>query len=168
MIKKTIARAASTLVIAGALTAAAAASANAATPPAPINHAAAKTQSVSQVAPQPQYSRRFTLKNGITGDQMWLLAITGDEEGTPPLRSIMHDGESQDFEVQYIAAGTGTVDATYAVSNQANGDFYGSVTIRMTYNCWGQTNTSILSHEGLNGATILNADSTNPEITWSY
>ncbi|MGB8877570.1 MAG: hypothetical protein WCD11_14685 [Solirubrobacteraceae bacterium] len=140
--KNTILRNISALAIAGTLAGVAATGAQAA---APGNHATGTAPAASghsaQIAPQPQYSKRINLVDAM-GYQMKLVSAWGDNEGLPEIGSTMNDGESQAFEVQYKAFGTGFVYAKYDIIGPW-GQWLGDVTVQLSYDCFGATGAKI-------------------------
>jgi hypothetical protein len=169
MIKKTIAGGISTLAIAGVLASGAATSAQAATAPGQAPAAIARTMSgpAAHVAPRPLYSKRFNFGNQLGAAEMKLMAASGDNEGLPPVGSVMRSGEFQAFEVQYKAGGTGVVYANYDVISTVTGNWLGNVTIKMSYGCFGDTGTVISDEQNLSGIIQITGDGYgNPELTW--
>jgi hypothetical protein len=120
-------------------------------------------EGATQIAPQPLYSKRFTLGNDLGWATMKLGEAYGDNEGLPEIGSTMRPNESQYFEVQYKAFGTGIVFATYDILNQS-GQWVGSVQVQMSYGCWGETSTTIVRSQ--NVSVQIGGRHDRPGVTW--
>jgi hypothetical protein len=160
--KNTIQRSIAALAMAGTLAGVATTGAQAATA---AGHAATGTARAasSQIAPQPQYSKRFNLVNQLGYATMKLTSAWGDNEGLPEIGTTMRPLESQGFEVQYKFGGTGFVYATYDIINPW-GEWMGNVTVRMSYGALGETSTTIWGSDRVS-VTITNAGD-GPAVTW--
>jgi hypothetical protein len=161
-----IRRSISALAIAGTLAGVAATGAQAATPG---NHAQTGPARVAsgqsaQIAPQPQYSKRFNLGNQLGIFDMKLVAAWGDNEGLPEIGSTMRGNETQAFEVQYKAFGTGIVHAKYDIFDQW-GKWHGDVTVMMSYGAFGDTSTKIVGADRVH-VQIGTDWRGNPSVTW--
>jgi len=99
-------------------------------------------RALSDVATAPLYSKSFHLTNGFNGVTLELVGVEGKHEGVPPIGSTIAPGESQNFEVQYLADRTGNVWATYQVTDSIRG-VVGNVQIQMGYGAFGETKATI-------------------------
>ena len=145
MKSKRIVRVISAFVAAGVLSGVAAATAEAATPTTSHTTIAATRTGVT---PTPMYSQGFTMQNKLGATTMKLVAANGDNEGLPQIGSEMLDDDTQRFEVQYVAAGKGVVDATYDIYDTYRGTLLGTVVIEMTYDWDRCTNMRIKDRRG--------------------
>lgn len=152
-------KAAGVLVGAAALTAIGMGTASAATPveAGTAAHAVGST-------PAPQFSRGFNLGDYVSGTTMELVNATGDNEGMPAIGTVMQEGSTQHFEVQYEFMSTGNIYATYQLNNASTGQFLGDVEVHMSYDGYNPVQASVdLDSTGMG---LLVGSAGDPNTGW--